>query len=306
MIYLLYGTKDYLIKNEVQNILKTYDELSINKLDLTTYGLNAFIDECQTISMFSDKKIIVAENATIFTSSGPKDTEKLEMYLNNPNPSTTIIFIVYAEKLDERKKIVKLIKKIAKIKEFNNDNDIRNYIIDRLTGYQISEENIKLLIDRVGKNEFIIQNEINKLKLYKSDNIITNEDIIKITHKNINVDIFKLIDYIVNKQNDEAMEMYFEMIKQNEEPIKIIVMLANQFRIMYQVKELVKTGYTEKEIASKLKIHPYRVKLANQNSTKFKSETLINYLKKLADIDYNIKSGKVDKYLALELFILKK
>lgn len=306
MIYLLYGTKDYLIKNEIQNISKPFDELNISKLDFTDCGLNTFLDECQTISMFSDKKLVIAENATMFTSGGTKDIDALEQYLNSPNPSTTVVFAVYAEKLDERKKIVKLVKKIAKIMEFNNEKDIRKYIKNELGTYQISEENINLLIDRVGENELLIQNEINKLKLYKGNNIITNEDIIKITHKNINIDTFKLIDHIVNKKNDEAMEMYSEMINQNEEPIKIIVMLANQFRIMYQVKELVKIGYSEKEIATKLKLHPYRVKLANQNSRKFKSDTLIKYLKKLSDIDYNIKSGKIDKYLALELFILKK
>lgn len=306
MIYLLYGTKDYLIKNEIQNISKPFDELNISKLDFADCGLNTFLDECQTISMFSDKKLVIAENATMFTSGGTKDIDALEQYLNSPNPSTTVVFAVYAEKLDERKKIVKLVKKIAKIMEFNNEKDIRKYIKNELGTYQISEENINLLIDRVGENELLIQNEINKLKLYKDNNIITNEDIIKITHKNINIDIFKLIDHIVNKKNDEAMEMYSEMINQNEEPIKIIVMLANQFRIMYQVKELVKIGYSEKEIATKLKLHPYRVKLANQNSRKFKSDTLIKYLKKLSDIDYNIKSGKIDKYLALELFILKK
>lgn len=306
MIYLLYGTKDYLIKNEIQNISKPFDELNISKLDFAACGLNTFLDECQTISMFSDKKLVIAENATMFTSGGTKDIDALEQYLNSPNPSTTVVFAVYAEKLDERKKIVKLVKKIAKVMEFNNEKDIRKYIKNELGNYQISEENINLLIDRVGENELLIQNEINKLKLYKSDNIITNEDIIKITHKNINIDIFKLIDCIINKKNDEAMEIYSEMINQNEEPIKIIVMLANQFRIMYQVKELVKIGYSEKEIATKLKLHPYRVKLANQNSRKFKSDTLIKYLKKLSDIDYNIKSGKIDKYLVLELFILKK
>lgn len=306
MIYLLYGTKDYLIKNEIQNISKPFDELNISKLDFADCGLNTFLDECQTISMFSDKKLVIAENATMFTSGGTKDIDALEQYLNSPNPSTTVVFAVYAEKLDERKKIVKLVKKIAKIMEFNNEKDIRKYIKNELGTYQISEESINLLIDRVGENELLIQNEINKLKLYKGNNIITNEDIIKITHKNINIDTFKLIDHIVNKKNDEAMEMYSEMINQNEEPIKIIVMLANQFRIMYQVKELVKIGYSEKEIATKLKLHPYRVKLANQNSRKFKSDTLIKYLKKLSDIDYNIKSGKIDKYLALELFILKK
>lgn len=306
MIYLLYGTKDYLIKNEIQNISKPFDELNISKLDFADCGLNTFLDECQTISMFSDKKLVIAENATMFTSGVTKDIDALEQYLNSPNPSTTVVFAVYAEKLDERKKIVKLVKKIAKIMEFNNEKDIRKYIKNELGTYQISEENINLLIDRVGENELLIQNEINKLKLYKGNNIITNEDIIKITHKNINIDTFKLIDHIVNKKNDEAMEMYSEMINQNEEPIKIIVMLANQFRIMYQVKELVKIGYSEKEIATKLKLHSYRVKLANQNSRKFKSDTLIKYLKKLSDIDYNIKSGKIDKYLALELFILKK
>lgn len=306
MIYLLYGTKDYLIKNEIQNISKPFDELNISKLDFADCGLNTFLDECQTISMFSDKKLVIAENATMFTSGVTKDIDALEQYLNSPNPSTTVVFAVYAEKLDERKKIVKLVKKIAKIMEFNNEKDIRKYIKNELGTYQISEENINLLIDRVGENELLIQNEINKLKLYKGNNIITNEDIIKITHKNINIDTFKLIDHIVNKKNDKAMEMYSEMINQNEEPIKIIVMLANQFRIMYQVKELVKIGYSEKEIATKLKLHPYRVKLANQNSRKFKSDTLIKYLKKLSDIDYNIKSGKIDKYLALELFILKK
>lgn len=306
MIYLLYGTKDYLIKNEIQNISKPFDELNISKLDFADCGLNTFLDECQTISMFSDKKLVIAENATMFTSGGTKDIDALEQYLNSPNPSTTVVFAVYAEKLDERKKIVKLVKKIAKVMEFNNEKDIRKYIKNELCNYQISEENINLLIDRVGENELLIQNEINKLKLYKGNSIITNEDIIKITHKNINIDTFKLIDHIVNKKNDKAMEMYSEMINQNEEPIKIIVMLANQFRIMYQVKELVKIGYSEKEIATKLKLHPYRVKLANQNSRKFKSDTLIKYLKKLSDIDYNIKSGKIDKYLALELFILKK
>lgn len=95
------------------------------------------------------------------------------------------------------------------------------------------------------------------------------------------------------------------MLKINEEPLKIIIILANQFRIMYQSKELLKKGYTEKDIASILKIHPYRVKLAIQNGRSYSSKTLLKYLNDLADIDIGIKTGKLNKDLALELFILK-
>ena len=106
------------------------------------------------------------------------------------------------------------------------------------------------------------------------------------------------------KNKDEALEIYNEMLKVNEEPLKIVILLASQFRLMYQAKELAKKGYSEKNISEVLKVHPYRVKLALQKGKKYKVETLLNYLNALADIDIAIKTGKTDKNLALELFLL--
>ena len=95
------------------------------------------------------------------------------------------------------------------------------------------------------------------------------------------------------------------MLKTNEEPIKIIILLASQFRIMYQTKELLKRGMSKNDIASTLKIHPYRVEIAMQQGRKYDSKTLLKYLNNLADLDINIKTVKTNKYLALEMFILK-
>ena len=95
------------------------------------------------------------------------------------------------------------------------------------------------------------------------------------------------------------------MIKTGEEPIKIIILLASQFRIMYQTKELLKSGLTRKDIASTLKIHPYRVEIAIKNGRDYDAKTLLKYLNNLAELDINIKTGKTDKNLALEMFILK-
>ena len=306
MVYLLYGTKDFSIEEEIKKISKDIDEMNISKYDLNNDMLSLVLEDAKTISLFGDKKLVIAENANMFTGSTSKDSELIEEYLNHINENTILILTVHNDKLDTRKKITKQVKKVGKVLEFNDDLDMTSLVRRLFKDYNIDYKTIKLFLDRVGNNPLIIQSEINKIKIYKgNDRNITDEDILNLTVKLIEIDIFKLIDYIIKKDKEKALELYYEMLKMNEEPIKIIVILANQFRIMYQSKELLKKGYSEKDIAATLKIHPYRVKLAIQNSRSYTSETLLKYLNDLADIDIGIKTGTLNKDLALELFILR-
>ena len=306
MVYLLYGTKDFEIEEEIKKLSKGIDEMNISKYDLNNDMLSLALEDAKTISLFSDKKLVIVDNANMFTGSTSKDSELIEEYLNHINENTTLVLIVHNDKLDTRKKITKLIKKVGKVQEFNDELDTTSLVRRLFKDYNIDYKTIQLFIDRVGNNPLIIQSEINKIKIYKdNDKNITEEDILNLTAKLIEIDIFKLIDYIVRKNKEKALELYYEMLKMNEEPIKIVVILANQFRIMYQSKELLKKGYSEKDIASTLKIHPYRVKLAIQNSRNYTSDILLKNLNALADIDIGIKTGTINKDLALELFILK-
>lgn len=304
MVYLLYGTNDFAIQKEIEKITKDFDKMNISKYDLTEDDIKDVISDAETFSMFADSKVVIAENAAIFTSSGSGDLETLENYLAHINPNTILIFTVNEEKVDERKKITKKIKKDYKLISFNQNETPNSLVRNLLNDYNITSSNINLLIDRVGTNPLILENEVNKIKLYKDDKTVTKEDIINLTTKRPEIDIFKLIEDIVMKNKDEALEIYNEMLKVNEEPLKIVILLASQFRLMYQAKELAKKGYSEKNISEVLKVHPYRVKLALQKGKKYKAETLLNYLNALADIDIAIKTGKTDKNLALELFLL--
>ena len=310
MVYLLYGTVDYLINKTIDKIISDnkIDEFNINKYDLTNSLLTDIINDASSMSLFSDKKIIIVNNAYIFTGNNKKyleqDTLELEKYLNNVNDNTILIFNVNSEKLDERKKITKLIKKNGLVKDFNCIDNI-SLVKNLFDDYSISNDNVKYLISRVGDDSSLLASEIEKIKIYKNeDKTITFDDITNLTTKSLEVNNFKLIDAIINKNKAEAFNLYQDRIKLNEEPIAIIISLANQIRIMYQVKQLYLNGYTENNIASILKIHPYRVKLASQNAKKYDSNILLNYLKQLADLDINIKTGKVDKTLGLELFII--
>lgn len=306
MVYLLYGTKDFEIEEEIKKLSKGIDEMNISKYDLNNDMLSLALEDAKTMSLFGDKKLVIVDNANMFTGSTSKDSELIEEYLNHINENTTLVLIVHNDKLDTRKKITKLIKRVGKVQEFNDELDTTSLVRRLFKDYNIDYKTIQLFIDRVGNNPLIIQSEINKIKIYKdNDKNITEEDILNLTAKLIEIDIFKLIDYIVRKNKEKALELYYEMLKMNEEPIKIVVILANQFRIMYQSKELLKKGYSEKDIASTLKIHPYRVKLAIQNSRNYTSDILLKNLNALADIDIGIKTGTINKDLALELFILK-
>lgn len=310
MLYLLYGTENYLIKKEIKKILETnsIENINISEYNLEIDNFKDIIEDANTISLFADKKVIIVNNSYIFTGKNVKNDNDPELFLEyfkNINPDSIIIFISETEKLDERKKIVKEIRKIGAVKDFNKTNDLVGIIKDMFGNYNISIQDIRFMIDRCGENLDILNQEINKIKIYKDeDKNVIREDIINLTSKNIDIDIFNFVDTIVNKNKEKALETYKEMLINGEEPIKILVILANQFRIIYQAKELYKKGYSGNDIATMIGIHPYRIKLALEKARNYDSEILLSYLEKLADLDYDIKVGNIASSLGLELFIL--
>ena len=313
MIYLLYGTNYFLIKREIEKIKleNNIESIDINNYNLENTILDNILDDALTLSLFSQKKMIIVDNSYIFTPSVRKkgldhNIDLLNKYIENPNPDTILIFVVNEEKIDDRKKIVKLIKINGNVIEFNEVKNIDTFIKNELNDYKMDAVTINSFVNRVGDNLAIITSEIEKLKLYKNDDkIITKDDVFDVCSEQIDVDMNELTNSIVSKNISKSLKIYNELIKQGEEPLQIIIRLANQFRIIYQSKELTKKGYSNKDIADILGIHPYRVKKALEISYKFPSKELLSILKKLSRIDEGIKMGNMDKNIALEQFILE-
>ena len=309
-MYLFYGLESYLIEKEIRNIIvrENIDSNSVINYDLNETSLNKVLEDASMNSLFSDKKIIICDNAFIFTSKKndiDQDIDLLEKYIININENTTLIFKANHDKIDDRKKIVKLFKEHGIIKEFGKNSNIVEIAKSMFGEYKISYQDINFLIERAGKDLNNLEQEINKLKMYAIDKKeITKEDIYQLTHHNVDLNIFTLIDYIVSKNKEKAIIVYKEMLKNNEDSIKILSILADQFEIIYKAKELYIKGHTEKDITSILDIHPYRVQKALEKGRRYDSRVLLSYLEKLADLDKYIKSGKIDKDLGLELFIL--
>ena len=313
MIYLLYGTNYFLIKREIEKIKleNNIESIDVNNYNLENTILDNILDDALTLSLFSQKKMIIVDNSYIFTPSVRKkgldhNIDLLNKYIENPNPDTILIFVINEEKIDKKKKIVKLIKINGNVIEFNEVKNIDAFIKNELNDYKMDAVTINSFVNRVGDNLAIITSEIEKLKLYKNDDkIITKDDVFNVCSEQIDVDMNELTNSIVSKNISKSLKIYNELIKQGEEPLQIIIRLANQFRIIYQSKELTKKGYSNKDIADILGIHPYRVKKALEISYKFPSKELLSILKKLSRIDEGIKMGNMDKNIALEQFILE-
>ena len=308
MIYTLYSKSNLLINSEIDKIKNKnkINDLSISRYNLEEENFSKMIEDATTISMFSDKKLIILESSYFLTGSYKNkelDLDLLSNFLNNKIKDVILIFTVITDKLDERKKIVKKLKEVSTVKNLADQN-VDSYIKENLEGYTISENNINLIKERVNDIS-LIEKELEKLKIYKiKEKEITKEDIMNLTTKTVDLDIYKFIENIIYKNKLEAITTYKELIKLSEEPIGIIVTLSNQIRIMYQSKELSKKGLRENDIATTLDIHPYRVKKALISARNYSSGLLLDLLKKLIKMDLDIKSGNTEKYMSLELFIL--
>lgn len=306
--YLIYGSDYGLIKREIDNI--TSGITDVVKYDLSVQKIEELLDDASCISMFGDKKVLVGENAFFLTGTNTNinhDIDYLSNYLEDDNHDNIVILSVVSEKLDERKKIVKILKNKAKViqKEVIDQKDLPKFVTNEFKkeGYNIDYKTANYFVNYVGKNVDIILSEIKKMIMYKdSDKNIELRDIMDISSKAFNDNVFDLSDAIMKKDFKKIFECLNDLMLLKEEPIKIIALLGNQFALVYQSKLLANSGNSSKDIANLLGVHPYRVKLALE--TDYMVYELEDIIKKLHNLDYEIKSGKIDKNTGLENFLL--
>ena len=300
-------SSDYVVINtKIDDILKknhlTHD--MIIKYDLIETPISTAIEDLDTYNFLSSNKVVVCDNAYFLTSNRPKGSvvhneELLEKYLKNPSSENILIMI--CDKIDTRKKLVKL---VDKNNILGGEIVIDDLIKDNLDDYKMDYKTIKYLIDYCDNDNERILNELEKLKCYKlGDKTITMEDINNIVIKLTGDNIFSLIDSIVLKNRSKAYLITQELLDKGEDINKIIVMVSDQFRLMYQVKLLLKEGYNKDTIATKLKVHPYRVKLAMEKGYNYSSKVLLTNLDYFFNLDYMIKTGNNNPKLVFELFL---
>lgn len=320
-VYLIVGTESYFIEKTLDLLkdkLTDGGELELTFFDLDEVPVEHVIDEADTIPFFSDRKLIIARNAS-FLKAAERGKEKinhdlkiLEAWLDHPPSSSVTIFVAPYEKLDERKKVTKLMKQHTVLIEAKSlqTNDLETWLMHEAKnfGKTIQLKAAQRLMEMAGTNLTQLSSEIEKMSLYlgSTDAEITVELVEQMTARTLEQDAFKMLQSYLDGNVSVALSVYYDLLRQKEEPVALTALLASQIRFMIHVYYLQKKGYHAQQISKQLKAHPYRVKLLVEKRQQISEKRLLQVLGDLADIDLQLKTVSGNRERILEFFLMKR
>ena len=306
MIYLILG-KDYNIVNDkVNEIINELNISNIIKYDFSETSLDSIIDEVNYIDLFNEKILLIVSSFSI-KGLDKSDEELLTKYINNMNDNI-IIFKCVDDSLDERRKLIKLLRSKCKVEQIESLNykTLHEYVSNMFKNNKltITFNQVKKILDLCEYNPDYTISEVNKLLIYKiGESEIYDKDIDDVISKNNEKEMFSLIENILKKDISQSINSYKVLISSNIDAILIIENIAKQFRLLMQLK-ILKGKYNEFDLSKKLKVNPYVLKKLYPYINEYSKEQIANILLKISDIDINIKINGIDKNNLLESFLI--
>ncbi|MCK5416742.1 DNA polymerase III subunit delta [Candidatus Parcubacteria bacterium] len=315
MIIFLYGEDTFRSKQKLNEFKdKFIQEIdptnkNINFINGETCTIDKITNTTGTISLFSQKKMVIIEN--IFSNKSKTILDlTFDFFKSKEETDDIIVFIddTTGTKL-KKNKLFNFLDKLKFTQNFKylNNTAIINFIkntINKKSG-KISNQAIIKLANLSGNDLWQINNNINILVNFKKNDEITEADIDKFVKGEATENIFALIDAICIKNKKLALELFENELEAGQAEGYLFYMINRQFKILLQIKLELEQNKTAKEITSKLKLHPFVVQKSSAQAKNFNLQKLKNILSYLIKLDSEIKTGKINTKTALELLIVK-
>ncbi|NBD36695.1 MAG: DNA polymerase III subunit delta [Chloroflexi bacterium] len=319
MIYLLQGENELEREEAAREIIDAagipQDLREVNTEVLTPPVSAAELRRaCSTIPFMGGTRVILARNVL---RQKDKDAMKaIAAYLPDVPDSTCLIFLE-EKRLSKRHAVLKAAQKHdAKIRTFAlpNAKSLPGWIQRRTQqrGGKISPRAAAHLAQNLGANLRLLDQEIQKLMLYRAAgeagdeaSVITLEDVKTMVPYIQSADvIFNLVDALGQRRPRNAARYLHRLLETGSHPLAIFGMIVRQYRLLIQVRWLVDEGTRRpKDIASRLKLHPYVAKKVSSQTVYFTSEQLRAAYQLLMETDLSIKTGQLKPEAALDLLI---
>lgn len=307
-MYLLYGEERFLkkmYKNRLIDGIRGEDnDFNYNYFEGNKIDEQEVVDLAETLPFFADSRLIVIENSGLFKRAAGDLAE----YLDHLSETTHIVFV--EEEVDKRGKLFKLLKSQGRVTELTvqKTEDLCRWIggLFKKDEKRITAKTAQYLIEKVGDDMFRLQSEVEKLIAYtRGRDMVTEADIEAICITQITNQIFDMVDAVANKNQKKALEYYYDLLALKEPPMRILFMLARQFRILYQVKSSDRSGLSNAEIGKKCGVPPFAVKKYQAQGKHFNQKHLRSIIEEAAEIEESVKTGRITDKLAVEVFIVK-
>ncbi len=304
MIIFLYGKDTYRMREKLREIIERHKKIHKSGLNLKYFDdFTNFKDEIRQTSMFKEKKLAVITD--IFANPDFK-----EKFLENKKDflKTEDIILIYEEKdFNKNNSLFKFLKKNAKSQEFKplEGQNLKTWIKKEFDRYEtkIDSEVLEKLIEYIGNDLWQMSNEIKKLASFRNDKIVGVEDIELLVRSKIETDIFKTIDAIADKNKKQALKLLHKHLEKGDSPLYLLSMINYQFRNLLIVKDFIEKYKPYDVILKKSGLHPFVVRKTYYQSQKFSFQELKKIYQKIFKVDLDIKTGRIQPEIALDLLI---
>jgi DNA polymerase-3 subunit delta len=273
---------------------------------------------CDAVPFLAEKRLVIVEGL-LTRLSPPKGQELSEAkqgfisdladYLPHLPPTTRLVFVEESP-LPPSHPILQLATRepTGFVKEFKSPDphELPGWIHQRLQMYgdQIEPKAAHRLAAAVDSDLRLLDQEILKLVTYTNgERPITEADVEIVVPYTQDAVVFDLVDALGHRDGRTAADTLHRLLEDGEHPLRLLGMIVRQFRLLIQVKELVARGASSLDIAKTLKLHPFPAGKLHRQATHFTAAQLEKVFRHLSETDAEIKTGKIDSDLALDLLV---
>ena len=173
-------------------------------------------------------------------------------------------------------------------------------------GKMITQRDMELLLTMTGVDMGNLRMELEKLISYTGDrDVVTGKDIREVCTTQTQNKIFDMVRAVTEKNQKRALELYYDLLTLKEPPMRILFLLAKQFRQLLLVKEYAEEGIPQPEMASRLGVPSFVVRNVAACARSYRISELRKAVADFVDAEEAVKTGRLQDVLSVELLIVK-
>lgn len=311
-VYFLYGEEDF-FQIEIIRLLTaqliTPDnrDFNLESFEGKTSHPNDWLEAAKTFSFFGGDKLVVVRNVEEADFSDA-DVKALIDYTNDPVPSACLVLT--ARKADRKRKLYKHLASLPGAGDCTapKEGELVVWIKNRARnlGYTLDHDAAQTLLQRAGPKPGILAQELEKVITFAGGaKTIKQEAVAEVVGAIRMESVFDLTDALKEKNADRALRILRNQLEHGEEPVKVLGMIAWQFRLIWEAKHYQKQRMPRPQIAKQMGAKPFVVDQALRFAGNFSEDHLRRSFQSLSDADLELKStGRAPEGI-LESLILK-
>ena len=307
-LYLLLGSEIYLRRVAAQSItdaalsrtlLREFNEASFS---LVSDAVQSAIAAAEQLPMMSDMRVVRVRD---FARLREADEETLIRYLNNPSPSTVMIFV--ADELDKRKKSSKVLLDVCTVVEFSplKDAETKSWARTRLKELKTTADDQVLteIIRLVGTDVQTLFNELDKLASAAADTgRITSDLVDELIGRSRELSNFELADHLLAGNRKRALETLHRLLEDGAEPVMLVGLIAGNYHRLALGKHFLSRGGRE-EVFRNIGLPPFKRDAYITTLQRSSAEKIARGIQLTAAADLAIKTSQATPRLQLEMLV---